>query len=245
MNIEDIILWAKQRQLGYKKDIFLPYAIIALWAIIGTQLAGIFIKIILIYIIFSLAVGFVTFILTIGATKYLVDFIKERECKIEDTWSRFKDSKDLGLTYLIYTGIIFAYTLLLIVPGVIKALSYSLVPYILMDENNNLKGMDVLKKSEEIMNGHKMELFKILLGYLPKHLLACLTLGILEIWILPEQILVLTKYLNTLKENAYGVNTIQQVQVQQPVTTIKYCKACGTQVLSNIEICPNCNSKID
>ena len=246
MNIDELRNWAKSKKASHIKDILLPYAIIALWEIIASQIVGAFSNIIL-SLLLNVAVNFVTFILTIGSTIYMINFINEREYKIEVVWSKFKDAKELIVTYLYYFGIIFVFSLLLIIPGIIKFFSYMLVPFILADPNNNLKDMDVLKKSEEIMNGHKMELFKIFLSFLPMHLLACLTFGILEIWIFPEQQLVITKYLSDLKDKAYGVTPqpIKETVIEQLNNTIKFCTCCGTQVSGDTLYCPNCGSKID
>ena len=246
MNINELKEWAKAKRVNHVKDILLPYAIIAFWQIISSQISDAF-NSSLLQLILSIAFGFVTFILTIGSTIYMVNFIKDKEFKIEMVWSKFKDAKDLVVTYLYYFGLIFLFSLLLVIPGIIKYFSYMLVPYILGDENNNLFGMDVLKKSEEIMNGHKMELFNIFLSYLGWHILACFTLGLLEIWIIPQQQTAVTKFLSDLKDNAYGITPqpLKEQEVVQPNNTIKFCTGCGTQVSGDTLYCPNCGAKID
>ena len=246
MSIEELKEWAKAKKVGHEKDILLPYAIIALWQIISSQISDA-IGSATVQLILSIVFGFVTFILTIGSTIYMVNFIKDKEFKIESVWSKFKDATDLIATYLYYFGLIFVFSLLFIIPGVIKFFSYMLVPFILADENNKLTGMDVLKKSEEIMNGHKMELFNIYLSYLGWHILAIFTLGILEIWIIPQQQTAVTKFLSDLKDNAYGVTPqpIKEPVVEQTNNTIKFCTSCGTQVSGDTLYCPNCGAKID
>ena len=246
MNIQELKEWAKAKRVNHVKDIILPYAIIALWNIISSQIIDAFDNG-LVSLLLSIAANFVTFILTIGTTIYMVNFIKDKEYKIEMVWSKFKDAKDIIETYLYYVGFITLYMLLLIVPGIIKLFSYMLVPYILADENNNLKGKALLDKSEEIMNGHKMELFNLYLSYLGWHILACFTLGILEIWIIPQQQTAVTKFLSDLKDNAYGVTPqpIKEQVVEQPNNTVKFCTSCGTQVSGDTAFCPNCGAKID
>jgi uncharacterized membrane protein len=76
---------------------------------------------------------------------------------------------------------IFLWALLLIVPGVIKAYAYSLVPYILA-EDPDISPKDALKKSEEMMMGHKKEAFVLDLSFIPWGLLAAVTLGIAQVF---------------------------------------------------------------
>lgn len=100
---------------------------------------------------------------------------------------------------------VFLYYLLLIVPGIIKTISYSLVPYILVDDPNMSSG-DVLDLSAKMMNGHKMDYFKLGLSFIGWHLLAALTLGILEIWIAPYQATAMTKFLSEVKSEYEKTN---------------------------------------
>ena len=78
----------------------------------------------------------------------------------------------------IYT---FLWSLLLIVPGIIKSLSYALVPY-LQSKDSTLSGKEAIKKSQELMNGHKWELFVLELSFIGWHLLSALTCGVLEVF---------------------------------------------------------------
>ena len=55
--------------------------------------------------------------------------------------------------------------LLLIVPGLIKAYSYRMVPYILA-EHPEFSATEVITRSREMMNGHKWQAFKLDLSFL-------------------------------------------------------------------------------
>ena len=59
----------------------------------------------------------------------------------------------------IYT---FLWSLLLIIPGVIKGLSYSMTPFILTDKPE-LSANEAIELSMKMMDGHKMDLFVLLL----------------------------------------------------------------------------------
>lgn len=95
----------------------------------------------------------------------------------DDFWSAFKVSFLTGL----FT---FLWSLLLIVPGIIKAYSYSMATYILA-ENKGKPALECIRESQELTNGHKMELFVLGLSFIGWVILGNITLGIGYIWILP------------------------------------------------------------
>ena len=248
MKFDNLKLWAKEKRSGHLKDVLLPYAIIALATIILSQSIGIFKDQALGYYLLSFVGYFVIFILNLGATEYMIDFIKERELKIEKVWSKFTNITDYAIVYALQSVIIFIFSLLFIVPGVIKALGYALVPFILIDEENNLKGMDVLKKSEELMDGHKMDLFMLLLSFIGWHLLGIMTCGIFEIFVIPYQQIAIIKFISDIKDIADG-KPVESVEKKQepaaPINAVKFCTSCGTQVSNDTAFCPNCGAKID
>lgn len=92
------------------------------------------------------------------------------------------------------------YALLLIIPGIIKAISYSLVSYILA-RGTNASASEVLDLSAKMMEGHKMDFFLLNLSFIGWHILGILTLGILELWIYPYQQTANAKFLNDIMEN--------------------------------------------
>jgi uncharacterized membrane protein len=76
------------------------------------------------------------------------------------------------------------WSLLLVIPGIIKSYSYALVPYLLKD-NKKLEYNDVITKSRKLMDGHKFDLFVLDLSFLGWAILACLTFGIGFLWFVP------------------------------------------------------------
>lgn len=76
------------------------------------------------------------------------------------------------------------WTLLLIVPGIIKAYSYSLTPYILID-NPELSPREAIRRSQQLMTGQKFNLFWMQLSFIGWFFLACLTGGIGFLWLVP------------------------------------------------------------
>jgi len=78
----------------------------------------------------------------------------------------------------------FLWTLLFIIPGIIKAFAYAMTPYILND-NPELGPNDARLKSIEMMRGHKWKLFGLELSFIGWFLLCILSLGIGFIWLSP------------------------------------------------------------
>ena len=99
--------------------------------------------------------------------------------------SMFDGCDDFGSNLVLgvmHTLIITLWTLLLIVPGIIKSYSYAMVYYI-KAENPNYTWRECLKESEMMMKGHKMQLFILHLSFVGWVLLSLLTCGIGLLWV--------------------------------------------------------------
>ena len=89
---------------------------------------------------------------------------------------------------------------LCVVPGIILALGFAMVNYIILD--TNLSGIDPLKKSFEMMKGHKGEYFVFGLSFIGWCLLIVPTLGLIMIWLFPYMIVANAMYYEKLKAKA-------------------------------------------
>lgn len=106
------------------------------------------------------------------------------EPQINALFSGFNNyGKTLGtmLLMMLYTWL---WSLLLVIPGIIKAYSYAMTPFILNDEPE-LGADEVICKSMAMMRGHKMKLFLLNLSFIGWVLLTVLTLGIGFLWLAP------------------------------------------------------------
>ena len=79
---------------------------------------------------------------------------------------------------------ILLWSLLLIIPGIIMAYAYSMAIYVAND-NPELSAMDAIRKSRELMDGHKWDLFVLDLSFIGWILLCLLTCGIGFIFLAP------------------------------------------------------------
>lgn len=79
---------------------------------------------------------------------------------------------------------VFLWTLLLIVPGIIKALSYAMVPYLVKDRPE-LSADQTIDLSVQMMEGHKSELFGLYLSFFGWFILCIFTFGIGFVFLKP------------------------------------------------------------
>ena len=73
------------------------------------------------------------------------------------------------------------WSLLFVIPGLIKIYSYRMVPYILADDPT-IGGKDAITLSRQMMNGHKWNAFVLDLSFIGWELLSVLTAGLLGLF---------------------------------------------------------------
>ena len=96
----------------------------------------------------------------------------------------FNNWKHNVLVMLLMTIYTMLWSLLLIVPGIIKSLSYALTPYIVA-EQPELSANESIELSMKMMDGHKMDLFLIWLGFFGLAVLSIFTFCIAYLWLMP------------------------------------------------------------
>lgn len=96
----------------------------------------------------------------------------------------FKDYKRIFITMLLVGIYEFLWSLLLLIPGIVKSYSYSMTYYILADEPE-MKYDAAIEKSMRLMKGHKFDLFMLDLSFIGWAILCLLTLGIGVIFLAP------------------------------------------------------------
>lgn len=94
----------------------------------------------------------------------------------------YKDFKRITLTALLQTIYIVLWTLLLIIPGIVKSMSYAMTYFILKD-HPELKYNSAIELSMKMMEGHKWELFWLYLTFIGWGILCIFTLGIGFFWL--------------------------------------------------------------
>ncbi len=127
--------------------------------------------------------------LQVGFASYLIKLINGKEINItEELFARYKDGSMFKIIIVTFVAglIIGAMSLLLVIPGIIFAIKYSMLSFVLAEQSlDDMNKEEAYKVSSRMMDGHKMEYFIFILSFLGWALLCCLTLGILYIWIVP------------------------------------------------------------
>ncbi len=144
---------------------------------------------------------------SLGLAIFSLSLARNREAKVEQIFEGFNNFVSALSTYLLILLFVVLWALLLIVPGIIAGLSYSMSFYILA-ENPSMAAMDVLRKSKTMMNGYKLKLFYLCLRFLGLALLCILTLGIGFFWLIPYVHVCSAKFYDDIKGSAENV-TVQ------------------------------------
>ncbi len=79
---------------------------------------------------------------------------------------------------------VFLWSLLFVIPGIVKAYSYAMTPYIIV-ENPELSANQAIDRSREMMRGRKFDLFYLHLSFIGWGILCLLTFGIGFLWLIP------------------------------------------------------------
>ena len=125
--------------------------------------------------------GIVSFILggtvELGYAKFLLKQYDRKQLQFSDLFSQFERFGTGFAQKFLRILFIMLWTLLLIIPGIVKGLSYAMTPFIL-EEHPEMTASQAIKASMQLMDGHKMDLFILGLSFIGWSLLACLTMGI-------------------------------------------------------------------
>jgi uncharacterized membrane protein len=89
------------------------------------------------------------------------------------------------LLHIVQIILITLWSVLLIIPGIIKFYSYAMSIYLLKNEPE-LDTISAITKSKNLMRGHKSQLFLLDLWYFLLYILSPLTFFIALIWIIPR-----------------------------------------------------------
>lgn len=129
-----------------------------------------------------------------------------KEFDVKSIFDGFNDYTRVLGTYLLVYIYTILWTLLLIIPGIIKSLSYSMVPFVLKD-NPELSFNAAIERSMAMMEGHKWELFCLWLTFIGWVLLGIITFGIAYLWVLPYMNATFANYYEAVKAE-YETKTV-------------------------------------
>lgn len=144
--------------------------------------------------------------LLVGSKRFfLVSHYRKAEID-ELTYAFSHNYLNIVKTMFLRDLIVFLWSLLFIIPGIIKAYEYAMVPFILA-EHPDIDARTAREVSREMMDGHKWEYFLFALSFIGWSILGVCTFGILNIfWTNPYMQMSCAEYFVRLKELKYGKN---------------------------------------
>ena len=124
-----------------------------------------------------LAIGFTSAFLTVSR--------KKTDMEVGEMFSvGFSDFGRNLLVGLMESIFVFLWSLLFVIPGIIKSYSYGMTEYIAVD-NPDYDWKACIDASKEMMEGHKMELFLLDLSFIGWYILGSIPCGIGLFWVMP------------------------------------------------------------
>ena len=167
-------------------DTFLPEIIIQLFPTINGVL--------------SIAAAVVTGPFALGFAGYFLIRVRGGGIEIKNIFGGFNHFSRSFLVWLLTQIFTFLWSLLLVIPGIVKALAYSMAYYIMYD-NPEIRPLEAIRKSQIMMKGYKFKLFLLYLSFIGWGLLCLLTLGIGFLWLYPYMYLTTANFYENLKRN--------------------------------------------
>ncbi|MED1057811.1 DUF975 family protein [Bacillus mycoides] len=139
----------------------------------------------------SLSINILTFFvtgpLTLGGYYLALNIIREKQASIGNVFVWFTEGKRFLKSFLVYLLVnlyLLLWTLLFIIPGIIKSFSYAMT-YFILNDHPEYSLNQAITESRHMMNGHKMEYFILCLSFIGWFILSCITLGIGFLWLIP------------------------------------------------------------
>lgn len=158
--------------------------------------------VIIIVTVLSLIRIFLGYVVEVGGRKF---FIRAAEDDSDMNYLGFGFSgsryREIIKTMLYKGVLIFLWTLLLIIPGIVKSYAYAMVPYILAD-NPNIGYRRAIELSNEMTMGHKFDMWVLNLSFIGWYLLGALTFGIGTFFVSPYEDATNAELYLVLRENA-------------------------------------------
>jgi len=200
--------WRHERNENiFNKDIFNFSADLGLGVRNLVFIALIFIVVILIAIAIGLAIRiFLGYPLEVGGRRFFVRSAENTDNKKCFSYA-FSGENYMGIvkTMLLKGIYTFLWSLLFIIPGIIKGYAYSMVPYILSD-NPNIGARRAIQLSQEMTYGHKFDIFVLELSFIGWYLLGLLALVVGVYFVRPYEDATKAELYLVLRQNALDNN---------------------------------------
>ena len=146
-----------------------------------------------------------------GLTVSLLRNHREESVDLENLFDGFRGGRYTRVFCALFLVNLFTFlwALLLIIPGIMKAFSYALTPYILLDEPE-LTAKQAISRSCEIMQGRRWKLFCLYFSFIGWGILCLLTFGIGFLWLVPYMNASVAAFYEDARAEYEAENSIEQ-----------------------------------
>ncbi len=196
MSRVEIKNWAKEKIKGNKLNLWkgiLLYALIVWIATLIVSYLSASLQNLIITLVLMILILFVVSPLSFGICYFFKNFVSNNTTEIGDITGTYSDTLKITSLTILIAIICGIGSLLLVIPGIILSFGLSIVPYV-YSENKDLGVMETLKLSYNMMKGHKLDLFVLMISFYGWMILGSLTFGILYIWLYPYMQVSMTKF---------------------------------------------------
>lgn len=135
-------------------------------------------------VIWSIVIFIIGGPVTLGYAKYNLNLVDGNGAQFSDLFSKFDQFGQGFCVQFLRRLFITLWTLLLVIPGIVKSYSYSMAAYIAA-ENPDMSASDAITASKELMEGNKWRLFCLDLSFIGWSILCVFTLGIGYLFLRP------------------------------------------------------------
>lgn len=163
-------------------------------------------------------------LITIGISFTFLDWLRQPTKKIQPFKDAFQVYTSKNFLTVLVISILssiftFLWSLLFVIPGIIKALAYSQSYFIYKDlsshgGNEGMRYTNYITESRQLMDGHKGRYFLLQLSFIGWHILALLTLGIGYLWLNPYMSATYAAFYKDLAQDRYlsGAKVYEDVE---------------------------------
>ncbi len=147
----------------------------------------------------SIVSSIITAFFVLGYNSFFLKLSRNQDVEVKELWSKTGQFiRAFVATFLI--GLVVGLGLiLLIIPGIIFALMFSMTMFIMIDDKN-ISPIDAMKKSAEMMKGHKRELLSLIISFFGWLIIGVFTLFILYLWLIPYMNTAICNFYDSIKE---------------------------------------------
>lgn len=152
--------------------------------------------------------------MAVGLAAVFLNLFRKGKTDVEDLFVGFKNFANNFITGLLVQLFIFLWSLLFVIPGIVKSYAYAMTFYIQHD-HPEMNETDAITASRNMMKGHKADLFFLDLSFIGWYLLVGLTFGILAFYVVPYHRATRTAFYENLKAQQEVGNAAEETVVEE------------------------------